>query len=161
MENIILTSGIAFGIINYGMIAKWYVIPALDKLPGSTALVPLILLHCFRYIGLSFILPGVVSADLSPTFAVPTAYGDLITSLLALVAVTALSNRWTVAIPCVWIFNIVGTLDLLNALPQGLLHIHAGQLGGAYLIPGLIVPALFVSHFLVFRILLKRVDFRP
>lgn len=158
MENIILTSGMTFGIINYGLIAKWYIIPALDKYPRSTALLPLILLHCFRYFGLSFLLPGVVSADISPAFAVPTAYGDFITSILALIAVIALRGHWSVAIPLVWVFNVVGTLDLMNALPQGLLNIHAGQLGGAYIIPSLIVPALFVSHFLVFRLLVKPVE---
>lgn len=155
MENLILTSGMAFGIVNYGLIARWYIMPALNKLPRSAALVPLILLHCFRYLGMSFLLTGVVSAELSPAFAVPAAYGDLLAALLALIAVIALRSHWTVAIPLVWIFNIVGTLDLLDALPQGVLNIHAGQLGGAYLIPSLIVPALLVSHFLVFRLLIK------
>ncbi len=115
MENIILVSSMILGVVVYGLIAKWYIVPALDMHSRSTALVPLSLLHCFRYLGLSFLLPGVVSADIAP-----------------------------------------GTLDLLNAFPQALLNIHAGQLGGAYLIPSLIVPALLVSHVLVFRLLIKR-----
>lgn len=156
MENIILTSSMAFGALNYGLIARWYIIPALDKLPRNTALVPLILLHCFRYIGLSFLLPGVVSTDIAPAFVVPTAYGDFLTSIFALIAVIALRNHWSVALALVWVFNVVGTADLLYALPQGLLNIHAGQLSGAYIIPALIVPALLVSHVLVFRLLMKR-----
>ena len=158
MENIILTSGMALGVISYGLIARWYIIPVLDKHPLHTSLVPLILLHCFRYLGLSFLLPGVVSIHLARAFSVPAAYGDFVTALLALTAVLALRNRWDVAIPLVWAFNVVGTLDLLVALPQGILNIHAGQLGGAYIIPALIVPALLVTHFLVFRLLLKRAD---
>ena len=158
MENIFLTSSMTLGILAYGLIAKWYIIPALDKHPRSTALLPLILLHCFRYLGLSFLLPGVVSADIALAFTVPAAYGDFLTALLALIAVIALRSHWTVAIPLVWVFNVVGALDLLNALPQGLLNIHAGQLGGAYFIPSLIVPALLVSHFLVFRLLIKRAE---
>ncbi len=156
MENVILTSSLGLGVIVYSLIARWYIIPALDKHPRNATLQPLILLHCFRYFGLSFLLPGVVSADIAAAFAVPTAYGDLTTSLLALMAVIALRNQWGVALPLVWLFNVVGTVDLLNALPQGLLNIHAGQLGGAYIIPALIVPALLVSHFLVFRLLIKR-----
>ena len=155
MENAILVSGMTFGIINYTLIAKWFIIPALGKVPRSAALLPLILLHCFRYIGMSFLLPGVVSANISPAFAVPTAYGDLITAILALIAVVALRNQWGIAMVLVWVFNVVGTVDLLNALPQGVLNIHAGQLGGAYLIPSLVVPALIVSHFLIFRLLMK------
>jgi|SRR5712692_9053552 len=158
MENIILTSGMALGIVSYGLIARWYIIPVLDKHSLHTALVPLILLHCFRYLGLSFLLPGVVSIHIARAFAVPAAYGDFLTALLALIAVLALRNRWDVAITLVWVFNVVGTLDLLVALPQGILNIHAGQLVGAYFIPSLIVPALLVTHFLVFRLLLKRAD---
>jgi len=143
------------GIIAYALIAKSYLIPALDKYPRNTALLPLVFLHCFRYLGLAFLLPGVVSADMAHEFAVPAAYGDFLAALLALISVIALRNNWAVAIPLVWVFNVVGTLDLLNALPHGVLFTHAGQFGGAYIIPSLIVPALLVSHFLIFRLLVK------
>ena len=156
MENLLLSSSLTLGVIIYGVIAKWYVIPALDKRARDTALLPLILLHCFRYQGLAFLLPGVVAADLDPAFALPTAYGDLLTALLALGAVFALRNHWGVAIPLVWSFNVVGALDLLNALLLAVLNTHAGQLGGAYYIPAIVVPGLLASHFLVFRTLVKR-----
>ena len=156
MENLILVVSLIMGVILYGLIAKWYIVPVLDKHPRDIALLPLILLHCFRYLGLSFLVPGVVAADISSSFALPTAYGDFLTALLGLIAVVALRNHWGSAMPLVWTVNLVGTLDLLNALPHGLLNIHAGQLGGAYLIPTFIVPALLVSHFLIFRLLIKR-----
>lgn len=155
-ENIILTFSLGMGVIVYGLIAKWYIVPVLDKRSRGDAITLLAFIHCFRYLGLSFLLPGVVAADLSPAFALPTAYGDLLTAILALVSVIGLQNHWRIATSLVWVFNTVGTLDLLNALPQGLTRIHAGQLGGAYYIPVIIVPALLVSHFLIFRILLKR-----
>ncbi len=158
MENLILISSMIFGVINYGLIAKWYVIPALDKWARETALVPLILLHCFRYQGLEFLVPGVVAPDISPAFTIPTAYGDLLTALLGLIAVIALRARWSMALLLVWVFNIVGTLDLLNALPQALLNIHAGQLGGSYYVAAVVVPALLVSHFLIFRLLVRRAE---
>ena len=54
------------------------------------------------------------------------------------------------------VFNIWGTLDLLNALyvanGAGLL---AGQLGAAYFIPTAIVPLLLITHGLVLRVLLQ------
>ena len=156
MENLILTSSLAFGVINFGLISKWYLLPVLDKHSREAAMQPLILLHCFRYLGLAFLVPGVVAAEISPSFVVPTAYGDLAAALLGLVSVIALRNHWRIAIPVVWIFNVIGTLDLLNALPQGLLNIHAGQLGGAYIIPALVVPSLIVSHFIIFRLLVRQ-----
>jgi hypothetical protein len=75
-------------------------------------------LHGFRYIGLVVLIPGVVSPQLSATlFARGLAYGDLPAATLALIAVAALQTR--LAGPLVWIFNIFGTADLLNAFYQG------------------------------------------
>jgi hypothetical protein len=55
----------------------------------------------------------------------------------------------------VWIFNIVGTVDLLNAFYQGnRLGMTPGLQGVAYFIPTVLVPLLLVTHALVFRILL-------
>jgi hypothetical protein len=103
---------------------------------------------------LSFLVPGVVSADLPMAFARDAAYGDLVAAILALLALTALQTKLGIAL--VWIFNIWGTLDLLNAFyvanATGLL---AGQLGAAYFIPTAIVPLLLITHALVFRILLR------
>ena len=113
------------------------------------------MLHAFRYIGLAFLISVVVSADLSAVFAKPAAYGDLLAALLALLAAIALRNSWAFSIPLIWIFNVVGTLDLFNALLQGVLNLQAGQLGGAYFIPAVAVPALLVTHFLMFRLLLR------
>jgi hypothetical protein len=56
----------------------------------------------------------------------------------------------------VWVFNIVGTVDLLNAFYQGDrlgLGIAPGLQGAAYFIPTVLVPLLLVTHALVFRIL--------
>jgi len=118
------------------------------------ALRPLLARHGFRFIGLSFLVPGVVSADLPIAFARGAAYGDIVAAILALLALTALRSK--VGIALAWVFNIWGSLDLLNAFyvanETGLL---AGQLGAAYFIPTAIVPLLLITHGLVFRILLQ------
>ena len=59
--------------------------------------------------------------------------------------------------PLVWIFNIVGLVDLLNAVFQGVRFVPNGHFGAAYFIPALVVPALMVTHVLVFQLLLRRV----
>ncbi|MBI4636197.1 MAG: hypothetical protein HY727_07585 [Candidatus Rokubacteria bacterium] len=138
----------------YGLIARWYVAPRLGALPLTAALEPLLLLHAFRYVGMVFLVPTVVGPDLPAAFAVPAAYGDLLTALLALLALAALRGRWPLGIPLVWVFNAVGTLDLLYAFYQGT---RLGvQLGAAYYIPTFAVPALFVTHAMIFAMLVKR-----
>ncbi len=98
---------------------------------------------------------GVTAQELDPRFANPAAYGDLLAALLALLAIVALRRDWRAAIPLVWIFNVEGTLDLLNAVVQGLRYTEDGMLGATYFIPTVVVPALLVSHVMVFVILLR------
>jgi hypothetical protein len=112
-------------------------------------------LHGFRFLGLAFIVPGVVSPDLPADFARMDAYGDFVTAILALLALAALRSRRGLAL--VWVFNVWGTVDLLNAFYQGNRHgMVPGQLGAAYFIVTLFVPLLLITHALVFRLLTQR-----
>jgi hypothetical protein len=112
----------------------------------------------FRFVGLSFLVPGVVSASLSTDFARPAAYGDLGAAILAVIAVLALSARASWALLIVWIFNLWGALDLLYAIYQGQIgvRIGPGSLGAAFYIPTVVVPPLLVTHGLIFWLLLLR-----
>ena len=146
---------ILFSFMAWGMVSARYIWPRLRLQQRAEALQPLLILHSFRFIGLSMLVPGVVSPDLPPTFAHPAAYGDIIAAVLALVALLLLPSAAGIAVA--WIFNVWGTIDLLNAFYQanhaGLL---AGQLGAAFFLPALIVPLLLITHGLAFRILLQR-----
>jgi hypothetical protein len=147
---------VLLGLVVWGLIGARYIWPALRGRPRAEALRPLLLLHAFRFVGLAFLVPGVVSAELPEAFARPAAYGDLATSLLALLAIATLGRRPGTII--IWVFNTVGTVDLLNAFYQGDrlgVGISPGLQGAAYFIPTVIVPLLLVTHVLVFRILLR------
>jgi hypothetical protein len=145
---------IAFGFIAWGIVAKRYIWPNLRHRQRAEALRPLLILHGFRYIGLAFLVPGVVAADLPPAFAHSAAYGDIVAATLALLSLALLPRRAGVA--TAWIFNVWGSADLLNAFYQandaGLVP---GQLGVTYFIPTLVVPLLLITHGLAFRILLQ------
>jgi hypothetical protein len=149
--------GISVGLsfVVWGIIAAQYLWPALRNLPRTSALRLLLLFHSFRFIGLAFLVPGVVSPNLPDAFARPAAYGDLIAALLALLALAGLRRR--LGIGMVWVFNLWGCADLLYAFYQGLIGvgIKPGQLGAAYFIPTAVVPLLFITHGLVFRLLLR------
>ena len=147
-------ASIAFGFIAWGIVAKRYIWPNLRHRPQAEALRPLLILHSFRFIGLAFLVPGVVSADLPSAFAHSAAYGDIVSATLALLSLASLPRGAGVVIA--WIFNLWGSADLLNAFYQandaGLM---AGQLGAAYFLPTLVVPLLLITHGLAFRILLQ------
>src|SRR5215472_11925065 len=145
---------IAFSVIAWGVVAARYIWPELRLRSRAEALRPVLIFHSFRFIGLAFLVPGVVSPDLPSAFAHSAAYGDIIAAILALLALTSLPSASGVVIA--WIFSLWGTADLLNAFYQanhaGLI---AGQLGATYFIPTLIVPLLLITHGLGFRILLQ------
>jgi hypothetical protein len=149
---------VAFGFLAWSVLAAQYIWPAIRSREHSEALRPILWLHTFRYIGLMELVPGVVAPELPRTlFAQGLAYGDLASAILALIALTALRTR--LSTPLVWIFNIVGTADLLNAFYQGSrisLADRPGLMGAAYFLPILGVPLLLVTHILVFRLLLRR-----
>lgn len=158
-----MATGALFGLsvllsfIAFGLVAKLYVWPAVRVRRTEDALIALVVPHAFRFVGLSFLVPGVVSASLSPAFAQPAAYGDLIAAVLAIISVCALWVHASWAIPVVWVFNLWGTADLLFAVYQGEIGvgIAPGSLGAAFFIPTVVVPALLLLHVLIFLLLIR------
>jgi hypothetical protein len=145
---------VAFSFIAWGMVTARYIWPKLRLQQQGEALRPLLMLHSFRFIGLAFLVPGVVSPALPSAFANSAAYGDIIAAILALLSLLSLSSR--VGIVVAWIFNLWGTFDLLNAFYEGNHSgLLAGQLGATYFIPTFIVGLLLITHGLIFRILLQ------
>jgi len=145
---------IAFSLIAWGIVSARYFWPELRVRQRAEALRPLLIFHSFRFVGLAFLVPGVVAPDLPSSFAHAAAYGDIIAAILALMSLMLLPSAAGIAIA--WIFNVWGTADLFNAFYQanhaGLM---AGQLGATYFIPTFIVPLLLITHGLGFRILLQ------
>jgi hypothetical protein len=142
--------------------AAWTIVVALFvwrpliAAPPRTALMALLVPHMFRFVGMSFLVAGVVSQPLPKGFALPAAYGDLIAAFLAMAAALALAASAPFALGLVWVFNVWGALDLINAIYQGQRRVPVpGSLGAAFYIPTLIVPGLLVGHALIFRLLLR------
>jgi len=98
--------------------AKLFVWPWLRVMNRNDALVRLVSPHMFfRFIGLSFIVPGVVSSRLPGAFAVPAAWGDFVAGVLAIIATVALSRRASWATLVVWLFNICRGRSLICVCP--------------------------------------------
>ena len=147
----ILMSFVAFGVVT-----KLYIWPRLRSLERDQALLPLVVPHTFRFIGLSFLVPGVVSPSLPSAYAAPAAYGDMVAAILAVAATIALSRRMSLAIPVVWVFNVWGAADLLFAFYQGFsVRLDASMFGAAFFIPTAVVPPLLIMHGLIFWLLVR------
>ena len=138
----------------FALIARWFVAPWLARKPIHEALLILALPHAFRHLGLAFLVPGLVGEGIPKSFATAAAYGDFASGLLAILAILALRGRWNVAMPLVWIFNVVGTLDLANALRQAEAVPH---LITTWYIPTFFVPVLLVTHAMSFARLVRPV----
>lgn len=155
--DLILPVSITFALVAWTLVFYWYIHPVARKYPFENVVEPLLLLHAFRYIGLMFLIPGITSAPLDIRFAHPAAYGDLVAAVLAYAAIIAirLDSNWVQGL--VWIFNIWGLADLINAVARGVLFTPDGDLGATYWIPALIVPLLAVSHVYIFYLLVKEI----
>jgi hypothetical protein len=143
-------------LLSFALLMIWYVIPRLSQRPREEALLPLVLLNTFRSLGLTFLFPQVTGGALPAGFAIPAAYGDLLTASLALLAAFALRRRSGWALMLVWLFNLVGMTDLLFAFYKGMaLDLPSFHLGVTWLIPTLYVPLLLVAHVTIFAFLLR------
>ena len=138
------------------LIARWYVWPAVRDAAPRQALTPLLLYASFRVNGLMFLIPGLVSTHLPKAFAISTAYGDLTAAVLALLALWPIRAEKSAAMPLVWLFNIVGLLDLIYAnISIFRNHVDPTYLGVSYYLAAINVPAMVVVHLVIFAYLVK------
>jgi len=142
-----------FSTFVFWVAAKLYLLPRLSTLPARTILLPILLLHSFRHLGLMFLAPGAIYPGMPPQFAYPAAFGDLLAAGLALAAIPAVAASWPSARRLVWIFNVEGTLDLALAITLATVFGADAYMGPAYWIPAFWVPALLVTHAITFIIL--------
>lgn len=151
----ILTVNLLLSTFVFWVMARIYLLPRLGEITPGSVLLPILLLHAFRHLGLMFLSPGGVYPGIPEQFAVPTAFGDLLAAALALAAIPAVVAKARSARPLVWIFNIEGSLDLLLAITLATVNNAASFMGPAYWIPAFWVPALLVTHYITFIVLLR------
>src|SRR5438034_10477741 len=112
----VLTLNLVANTAIFYVAARLYLLPQLSRLRPKQVLVPILLLHSMRHLGLMFLTRGATYPGLSSEFAYPAAFGDLLTAVLAFVSFFLMSYNSVHARPLVWFFNVFGTLDLLAAI---------------------------------------------
>lgn len=134
--------------------ARIYVLPKIGKSDPRAILIPILILHSMRHLGLMFLARGATFPGIPPQFAYPAALGDLVAAFLAFVAIFAVTGNREGNRFLVWLFNIVGTADLLLAVTLATIYRAPAFMGAAYWIPAFWVPVLIVSHYVVFVVML-------
>ena len=146
-----------FSFVVFGLLAWWYVWPWLRSTDRTNAFTALTFVHALRPIGATVLVTSVAGTALPRDFAEAVAYGDLATSVLAIVTLIALRSRIGFAIALVWVTNIVGTVDLANALIGGVRYdIARLGMGSFWYVVTILVPILWIAHALAFLLLLRR-----
>jgi hypothetical protein len=154
---LVFQTHLVLGYVAWGLCFGAYIWPWLKAMEPVAAQRAIATLHSFRFFGLVFIVPGVVSPDLPTSFAAFAAYWDFATGLLAMLALLTVRIR-----PLFWLFvvafNAVGLVDIvvdyLHAVGLGLAE-QAGNLGAAYAIPILYVPLLVITHVAAFDLMVR------
>jgi len=95
---------IVFSFVAWGIVAGNVIWPDLRRRGRNEALRLLLIFHSFRFVGLAFLVPGVVSPDLPAVFAESAAYGDIVAAALALLTLALLHGR--LGIVAAWVFNL-------------------------------------------------------
>jgi hypothetical protein len=153
-DRVIVLNLIANTVIFY-VAARLYLLPLVSRLRPQQILVPILLLHSTRHLGMMFLTRGATYPGLPLEFAYPAAFGDLVTAIIAFVSIPLVLRGSRFAKPIVWAFNIFGTVDLLAAITTATIYNAPPAMGPAFWIPALWVPLLLVTHYVVF-VLLRR-----
>ncbi|MBV8720248.1 MAG: MFS transporter [Chloroflexi bacterium] len=141
----------------------------LDAFPASW----LVGVQAYRIFG-SVFLVGWLTGNLPGVFAVPAGAGDTLVGILALPVAALLAGRTSGARTAAIAWNVLGILDLLDAVALGFLSspgpqqlIHTGLTGpnplGAYplvMIPAFAVPMSLLMHALSLRQLRRATSWR-
>ena len=127
--------------------------PELSRRGRNEALRPLLMFHSFRFVGLAFLVPGVVSPDLPTAFAEGAAYGDIVAAALALLTLTLLPGRLASSRPgC----SICGAAPIsCMRTTKALVWASSRSIGRCLLSPNVHRAALLITHGIMFWLLLR------
>lgn len=147
---------LTLSLVTFALIARWHIAPRLaTSVEGY--LLPLAWVHVFRYVPLTLLVPGQVSPGVPAHTASTIAYGDLLSALAALAAVIFLTGKWRGALAVVWLFNIIGMVDLVVSTRAAIdAKLYDIPIGFNWYIVTLYVPVLLVTHAMMIYRLIRR-----
>jgi hypothetical protein len=154
---IIFLSGFALSLLAYGLLAKFIWWDHLKSESSGKADALLLAPHTFRHLGLLVLVPEVVGVPVTKTpFAAMLAYGDAVVAPLALIAMWLWLSGSKMAKWFTWLFSIVASVDLVNAIYGALtLPVYDFSIGAFWIVLTCLVPLLVVTQIMIFVRLAK------
>jgi hypothetical protein len=155
---IIFLGGFALSLLAYALLAKFVWWDHLNNEPSGKADALLLVPHTFRHLGLLVLVPQVVGEPITKTaFAAMLAYGDAVVAPLALISMWLWLSGSKIAKSCTWLFSIVASLDLANAIYGALtLPAYNFGIGAFWIVLTRVVPLLIVTQIMIFIRLVQR-----
>lgn len=152
--------GYTFGMAAFALI-YWSTRRTLVEMGRDAHLKALISVHFFRYFGLTAMLPGVFNlapAGFSQDYLFQIMAGDVLVAVLALICFFLFQIGSSLRMRFAWIFNVIGTLDYLNAAARVTPSIHDANILGPFgwIILTVFLPAWLVSHIAIFSVLASK-----
>lgn len=152
----LLASQMLIDYMALGLISAIYVYPRLMRAPLLDALTAMAFVHVFRFLGASYLNPGLSGLNPASSWALCTGFGDLTVSVLAVAAIVSMRIKAPWCIALVWVLNIVGFADTVAAQSGAmLLHLWTSLTGVGWLISITVVPGLLISHILMTILLIR------
>lgn len=145
------------GLVVYTLIFFWYVQPRLSQLPFEKAVLPMLLLHVFRFAGFALLVVGQVDPSLPEEALSAISYGDLLAGISALIAAIALRGQSSLAVPLIWFFTLIGFADIANVGRIAIsLDLFNQYIGVMWFVAILFFPTLLTAHiYIVYRLIKK------
>lgn len=132
-------------LVVWALLAKFVAWPRLQGLTTVARLKFWIAPQMFRALGLGLLVPQ-LSPGLSSSFAVPVAFVDFFTAVLAVFAFIGLHRSLRTAMPLTWACSIIGLGDLLIAFSIAPFIGVSDHLAAQWFIPAVVGPLVIVAH---------------
>jgi hypothetical protein len=159
MSNIvILNLQCLVALCTYVVIFQIYLRPWFRAQAFGKAVLPLLMLHAFRYLGLTLIIPGQIDPVVSRDALQIMAWGDFASGVTALLAAIAVHRRWSAGTALVALFSLVGIGDLITvghtAISAGVFFADIGTMWFVLVLyaPVMLLAQLYIAYRLIVHV---------
>jgi hypothetical protein len=139
-------------------LARWYVAPWLAKRERADALIALLWVHVFRYVGLQIFVAQRDGFPISTHGAMEIVIGDVGGAIIAFVAIVLLRQRAFAGVVLCWVLVIETATDTFLNIRGGIEeHLMGAASGVTWMILVFFVPAVIVGvGLLVWQLVSRR-----
>ena len=135
----------AFGA--YVVIYRIYLRSWFATQPFPQAVLPLLLINTFRYMGLAAMVPGQLEPTIPFRALQVIGWGDFAAGTSALLAAIAVHHRWTAATTLVGLFTIIGFADVIAVgYTASAAEIFESNMGTQWFVSVFYAPAFLLSQ---------------